>query len=131
MDTKHVKHAERRVRDREQQKKLAILWRAQEIYRLADEVCQKYEAYKDQNPGRQVYRDVLNAIDDLRLKLKNFKTGEGKLKHKKVLLKEEDGSKGIGTNCQTDADCPEDYICEARQCWYLYGEPDETLEPTN
>jgi hypothetical protein len=127
METKHVKSDKQRIIDREQQKKLAILWRAQEIYRLANEVCEKHKAYKDADPGRGAYRDVLNAMDDLRVLLKKFKPGSGKLKYKneKNVLNEEKGSRGLGQNCQTDADCPDDYICENQRCWYIYGEPEE------
>jgi len=126
MEPKHVKSDKQRIIDREHQKKLALLWRAQEIYRLANEACEKYNAYKDENPGRGAYRDVLSAMDDLRALLRDFKPGTGKLKHqhKNSLLNEDTGSRNFGTNCQSDADCPDDYICENKKCWYLYGEPE-------
>ena len=125
METKHVKSEKRRVKDREHQKHLAILWRAQEIYRLANAACEKHGAYKDEHPGRGAYKDVLNAMDNLRKLLRDFKPEKGKFlhTHENNKLDEEGGSKGVGTNCQSDADCPEDYICENKQCWYLYGEP--------
>lgn len=29
---------------------------------------------------------------------------------------------GAESCCQTDADCPDDYICENQRCWYIYGD---------
>src|SRR5262245_25660904 len=123
---KHPKTDSERQRDNRRLKQVALLWWSRKIYELADQACEATGAYeyctessaKDVGTCNSNYKMVVNQLVTAAEELNKLRGKRAqKLEYRLIL---EDQMPRSSSNCSSDSDCPDDYICVEGTCESLF-----------
>jgi len=113
----HKKEPKERQRDKAKAKQAGLLWWSQAIFQLAHEACQEQKAYGNDGAGNIAYwRTVVPILETAATALNKL----GKNKPLTPSLHLLDQASWSASNCSSDDECPDDYICVEGTCESLF-----------
>jgi len=102
------KTPEQRKQDRKKLRKVALLRLAQVIGEKAEQACERTNAYNNRGAYLQIFRMLRRMAEDLD-EMKTLSVDDAPLTAAQQ-----------GPGCNSDDDCPDDYICDQGTCMPLF-----------